>query len=528
MSCCPPIPQVVRGSESDEDIPAQDTDIRPGETVECYMNRSGNTTGKMDDKTEPIPDKVENNDIPLQGGVKVDVQFLLTANSTRTATSWKVGGDAMPGITFTTAGKMTGTFADAQLGKTFKITVTASDAAGDIDTRGFAFAPSKSTGMNEISFTHPLPGARVTSMFGPRRPPATGASSQHGGVDFSVKPLPPAEVLAAADGEVVFTGFQAGGAGNYIKIRHKNSLGKEMCQTVYMHLADIYVKSGQTVVSGQKIGREGNTGIGTGPHLHFECRLPNGTKIDPLPLIRGSMQVSRLTNPDNSAVESSIITQNPGGSLTPENVQAKESQCAAFGTDYPKDPTATDDNPPTDLTDPFEQAWFFTMTHEVGPHWTTASPDDPETAAGLCSTQAQKKKTGYVNTPNFPGGDTKFGIAQGPNPSINVLTMAYSPAKKTGYNNYWKRGAEQLRATKPKSAVMVFDMNYLHGVGNANSIRRNANIDSMDDAQACIALQAAQEAFMKNIVAKNPGRLKYLNGWLKRSRELLRYAQGVQ
>lgn len=527
MSCCPTPPAIKVGNSGDEDIPAQDTNIRPGESVECYMRRSGNSTGRMDDKTETIPDKIENNDIPLKGGITVDVQFRLTANSTKTATSWELTGTAMPsGVAFNATGTLKGTFPEASFGKPFKIQVTAMGADGAIDTRGFVFSPSKATGSNEISFVHPLPGAHVSSPFGPRRPPTTGASSQHGGADFSLKPLPPGDVLSAADGEVTFTGFQAGGAGKYIKIRHPNALGKELCTTVYMHLADIYVSQGQKVVAGQKVGKEGNTGIGTGPHLHFECRLPNGTKIDPVPLIRGTLVVARQTNPDNTAVAGSLENVSNNGALTPANVDAKEAGCEPFGKDYPKDPTETNDNPPG-LDSPFEKAWYFTMKHEVGPHWTTEFPNDPEVAQGLIETQAQRKKDGYVNTPNFPGGETKFGIAQGPNPSIKVQTIGYEPAKKTGFNNYWKRGPEALSATKPKTAVMLFDLNYLHGVGNANSIKRNANIDSLDDAEAIKALSAAQQAFMRNIVANNPNRLKYLTGWLKRSKDLLDYVTNL-
>ena len=534
MSCCPAAPEIKIGDASDTDYAAQDTDIRPGESVECYMNRSGNTTGRMDDKTEHIPDKIENTDVPLVGGVTVDVSFRLTPNSTQTPTSWTIAGTALPeGVTFVD-NRLSGTFPASSYGTQFKITVTAEPA---IDTRAFVFSPAKITGSNEISFTHPLPGAHVSSPFGPRRPPTTGASSQHGGADLSLKPLPTGDVLAAADGEVTFTGFQAGGAGNYIKIKHLNASGKELCTTVYMHLATIYAALGQKVVAGQKIGHEGNTGIGTGPHLHFECRLPNGTKIDPIPFIKGTVEVARLTNPDNSAVVSSLEPKVGNAALTPENVDAKQNGCEAFGPDYPKDPTATNDPPPAnppagtppgDLTDPFEKAWYFTMTHEVGPHWTTTLPTTPDVSAGLIDTKEQRKNDGYVNTPNFPGGETKFGIAQGPNPSIKVTTMGYDPAKTAGFNNYWKHGPSTLVTTKPKTAIMLFDINYLHGNGNGNSIKRNANLDALEDSAAAEALSAAQQKFMRDIVTNNPNRLKYLNGWLKRSRDLLEYVKGIQ
>jgi len=521
MSCCPTPPEINVGSSSDEDYPAQDTEIRPGESVECYMRRAGNTTGRMDDKTESIPDKIENTDIPLKEGHIVDVSFRLTPNSTKTATSWSISGTPLPsGVTFS-GNRLSGTFPVSSYGQAFKIEVTAEPG---IDTRAFVFSPSKATGSNEISFVHPLPGAHVTSPFGPRRPPTTGASSIHGGADFSLKPKPPGDVLAAADGEVTLVAYQAGGAGKHIKIRHLNAAGRELCTTVYMHLADFYVSQGQKVVAGQKIGKEGNTGVGTGPHLHFECRLPNGTKIDPVPLIKGTVVVARETNPDNTAKEGTLENKEGNAVLTPSNVDAKEAGCEPFGPDYPKDPTETHDAPAGDA---FEKAWFFTMKHEVGPHWTSDSPNDPEVAAGKIDTKEQRKKDGYVNTPGFPGGETKFGIAQGPNPSLKVTTMGYDPAKTAGYNNYWKRGPSSLAADKPRTAIMLFDLNYLHGVGNANSIKRNANIDSLEDTAAAEALSAAQQAFMRNIVVQNPSRQKYLNGWLKRSRDLLEYVKSI-
>jgi hypothetical protein len=491
----------------------------------------------MDDKTEDIPNKIRNTDIPLSANATVNVTFRLTPNSDRVATSWELKDaddnvisafSGPPDVTFTAGGVLSGTFAPSYHGKSIKVKVTARDANGEIDTRGFVFSPAVATGSNNISFIHPLPGSRVTSKFGPRRPPATGASSQHGGADFAYAGGKVADVVAAADGEVEFTGFQNGGAGNYVKIRHLNTAGKHLCTTVYMHLNKIYVTTGQKVAAGQKIGLEGNTGVGTGAHLHFECRLPNGTKIDPVPLIRGSLAVAQQTNPDNSAVEESIETQEANNVLTKENVEAKENGCEAFGPEYPKDPTETTDPVPVvPITDPFERAWFFTMTHEVGPHWTTAAPTDPEVSAGLIDTAPQRKKVGYVNTPSYPGGETKFGIAQGPNPSINVKGIAYDPAKQTGFNNYWKRGPSTLVVQKPKTAIMLFDMNYLHGVGNANVIKANADIADKTDAEAVEALSAAQRAFMLNIVAKNPQRKKYLNGWLKRSAELLAYVKAL-
>ncbi len=524
--CCPDPPSISVGASADEDFPAQDTAIRPGESVDCYARRAGNSTGLMDDKTEYDPDKIANTDVPLDRSAGVSMQFRLTPNSTRTATSWTV--DPIPiGVTLSQTGLLSGTFDQQYLGKRLTLRVTASDSA-EIDTRTFTFAPATATGSNEIQFVHPLPGAHVSSPFGPRRPPTTGASSMHGGADFSLKPLPPGDVLAAADGQVTFVGFQAGGAGNYVKIKHLSGAGRELCTSVYMHLASFYVASGQQVVAGQKIGKEGNTGIGTGVHLHFECRLPDGTKIDPVPLIRGTVQVARETNPDNTAKDGTLEAQTGNAVLTQESVEARMDACPPFGPEYPADPAGTSDPVPSaPITDPFERAWYFTMTVEVGPAWTTGSPSDPEVAAGLIDTGAQRKKVGYVNAPGFPGGETKFGVAQGPNPSVNVQTIPYDPAKQVGFNNYWRQGSAALAGTKPKTAIMLFDVNYLHGNGNGKHILATAGIDALDDAASAAALTTAREAFINGIVVKNPNRQKYLAGWLKRARASLAYVQGL-
>jgi murein DD-endopeptidase MepM/ murein hydrolase activator NlpD len=357
--------------------------------------------------------------------------------------------------------------------------------------------------------------------------PVKHVVSPHKGIDLAYGGGSTADVVAAADGEVVFTGFEGGGAGNYVKINHRSGSGQLLCQSVYMHLRDIYVKPGQKVAAGQKIGHEGNTGIGTGAHLHFECRLISAdtTWIDPLPLIRGTLDVAVKTRPDNTADGTSSQTSN--ARLTGADAEARSGGCAPFGPDYPADPSATNDPLPP-ASSPFEAAWRFTMRYEVGPHWETApqySPGDSELDAGLKDTTAQRKKTGYKNQAGFPGGETKFGIAQGPNPSINVGAVNYSSSKQVGYNNYWLKGPNSYEGSKPKTAVMLFDMFYLHGPGNVKgAILPAVNISGLSDADACRALQSSQESFISSVVAANPSRKTYRDGWLTRSKALLAYA----
>lgn len=113
----------------------------------------------------------------------------------------------------------------------------------------------------------------ITSTFGYRDSPTAGASSNHKGIDIAV---PQGTSVVAAAGGTVITASYHGAAGNYIMISHGNST-----YTVYMHLSSIKVSVGQTVSQGQLIGLSGNTGVSTGPHLHFGVNV-NGTYVNPL------------------------------------------------------------------------------------------------------------------------------------------------------------------------------------------------------------------------------------------------------
>ena len=81
--------------------------------------------------------------------------------------------------------------------------------------------------------------------------------------------------MASSAGTVTRAGWGSG-YGYVIYIKHSD--GRE---TRYGHLSKILVKVGQTVSQGEKIALSGNTGVSTGPHLHFEI-LINGTQVNPL------------------------------------------------------------------------------------------------------------------------------------------------------------------------------------------------------------------------------------------------------
>ncbi|MBE3562869.1 MAG: peptidoglycan DD-metalloendopeptidase family protein [Hydrogenibacillus schlegelii] len=123
---------------------------------------------------------------------------------------------------------------------------------------------------------------RVTSGFGFRLDPFTRTQRFHEGVDFAHAVGTP--VVATAKGTVVFAG-RDGGYGLMVEIDHGGGLS-----TVYAHLSAIAVRVGETVDKGAVIGRMGNTGRSTGPHLHYEVRR-YGRPVDPAPYLGGEIRV---------------------------------------------------------------------------------------------------------------------------------------------------------------------------------------------------------------------------------------------
>lgn len=128
----------------------------------------------------------------------------------------------------------------------------------------------------------PVPGARITSRFNPRRMhPVLHVLKPHNGVDWAAPTGTP--VYAPADAVVLSIG-PAGPSGNLIRLRHP-SLGVE---TGYCHLSRFAagLRPSQRVRARQLIGYVGTTGRSTGPHLHFSVKRA-GVFIDPLTLHGG-------------------------------------------------------------------------------------------------------------------------------------------------------------------------------------------------------------------------------------------------
>ncbi len=116
----------------------------------------------------------------------------------------------------------------------------------------------------------------LTSGFGYRADPVTHGRGVHHGIDIAAPTGQPVQATANA---IVLRAATAGGLGKAIYLAHGYGL-----TTRYGHLSQIEVKPGQRVKRGDVIGRVGNTGRSTGPHLHYEVRV-DGHPVDPLAYI---------------------------------------------------------------------------------------------------------------------------------------------------------------------------------------------------------------------------------------------------
>lgn len=127
----------------------------------------------------------------------------------------------------------------------------------------------------EIPSIHPVknPNVHVSMAFGPNVHPLSGTWYIHKGIDFSTwRAGDP--VMATASGQVVNLGFD-NSFGNSIIIKHNHGI-----YTRYAHLNSFRVKKGQFVEQGDIIGTVGNTGMSTGPHLHYEVHIGSDV-VDP-------------------------------------------------------------------------------------------------------------------------------------------------------------------------------------------------------------------------------------------------------
>jgi murein DD-endopeptidase MepM/ murein hydrolase activator NlpD len=114
----------------------------------------------------------------------------------------------------------------------------------------------------------------ITSPYGWRIHPVLGTKKFHAGMDIGV--WTGSKIYSLADGVVIYSGWMSG-YGNVIMVDHGS------LTSLYAHNSSLVGKVGQKVKGGQLIAYSGNTGLSSGPHLHFEIRKENGETTDPKP-----------------------------------------------------------------------------------------------------------------------------------------------------------------------------------------------------------------------------------------------------
>lgn len=328
-------------------------EMTPGEDVECFAKRSPDSGDKAGGVAPT--DKIITNAIVPDCEMKISQQFELSDGSPsdkfKRPVSWKMvspddksgsnGAYTISGLSFSSAGNLSGRMDPQAEGRVFNVMIIAVDADGkEIDSRTYSFSPKKCVTGSDLKFIHPLPGSRMTCKFGPRNPPTSGASSMHKGCDFAYAGGATKDVLASCDGKVVKAGSGTG-YGNVVYLHHFNGSGKKMAETRYAHLDSIYVSVGQQVSAGQPIGKEGNTGIGTGAHLHFELRLDGDTPVDPSSYINGQVLSSGAAQDSDGNVDPGKPTGevkktvNTNKAVTTAKVEASQKNCKTVNTSSP-------------------------------------------------------------------------------------------------------------------------------------------------------------------------------------------------
>jgi murein DD-endopeptidase MepM/ murein hydrolase activator NlpD len=136
--------------------------------------------------------------------------------------------------------------------------------------------------LRSLPLSAPVDHYYISSGFGERTDPFNGEGAIHEGLDMvdTIR----AEVLATAPGRVVFAGWR-GSYGRCVEIDH--GLG---ITTVYAHLDSVLVKEGDLVDYRQAIGKLGNSGRSSGPHVHYEVRF-EGKALDPMGFLKAGRYV---------------------------------------------------------------------------------------------------------------------------------------------------------------------------------------------------------------------------------------------
>ncbi len=131
--------------------------------------------------------------------------------------------------------------------------------------------------LNQIPNSSPVIGGYISSGYGRRIHPVTGKVKIHRGLDFGVNIGTP--IYAPADGVIEVVRSSNQGSGNFLRLQHSYGFTSS-----YSHLKSFAVKTGDFVSKGDLIGHSGNSGLTSGPHLHYEIRFV-GRPLNPRPFV---------------------------------------------------------------------------------------------------------------------------------------------------------------------------------------------------------------------------------------------------
>jgi murein DD-endopeptidase MepM/ murein hydrolase activator NlpD len=183
-------------------------------------------------------------------------------------------------------------------------TIVTRGAGGGRSGFGGGFGKGGSTGSSPVS------GAGVTAAYGAQGDMWSGTNGTHKGTDYAVPIGTP--VTAWSDG-VVSKEVLDSGYGTAVMIEHPNGM-----QSIYGHLSAKDVQPGQTIKAGQRLGKSGDTGNASGPHLHFELRKGKNNPVDPsgytnAKSLLGGQYISAVVMPSTSELLSTGAASNSVG-----------------------------------------------------------------------------------------------------------------------------------------------------------------------------------------------------------------------
>jgi len=165
-------------------------------------------------------------------------------------------------------------------------------------------ANNKKEMLNSIPAIQPVKNNdlnRIASGFGNRVHPIYKTKKFHSGLDFTASPG--TKVFATGEGKVVEAEYSRRGYGNRLVIQHGYGY-----KTMYCHLKKFHVKEGEKIKRGELVAEVGNTGLSTGPHLHYEV-IKNNKAIDPINFFHNDLtpkeyeKVLKLANQANQSLD---------------------------------------------------------------------------------------------------------------------------------------------------------------------------------------------------------------------------------